>query len=87
MSVRYQSAIDDGLTEGAVCSLEQPAEADDLSEARAGRVDGLADLLDRVTQMAPLDGPELANHAEPALVRPNVTLLMACRPLSSAHRR
>ena len=33
MSVRYQSAIDDGLTEGAVCSLEQPAEADDLSEA------------------------------------------------------
>jgi AhpD family alkylhydroperoxidase len=33
MSVRYQSAIDDGLTEGAVCSLEQPADADDLSRA------------------------------------------------------
>src|SRR5262245_65595016 len=33
MSVRYQSAIDDGLTEGAVCSLEQPAKADDLSDA------------------------------------------------------
>ena len=33
MSVRYQSAIDDGLTEGAVCSLEQPAEADDLTDA------------------------------------------------------
>src|SRR5262249_26990793 len=31
MSVRYQSAIDDGLTEGLVCSLEKPAEADDLS--------------------------------------------------------
>ncbi|HEY6647804.1 MAG TPA: carboxymuconolactone decarboxylase family protein [Mycobacterium sp.] len=31
MSVRYQSAIDDGLTEGLVCSLEQPADADDLS--------------------------------------------------------
>ena len=30
MSVRYQSAIDDGLTEDLVCSLEQPAEADDL---------------------------------------------------------
>lgn len=33
MSVRYQSAIDDGLTEGAVCSLEQPDDADDLSDA------------------------------------------------------
>lgn len=33
MSVRYQSAIDDGLTEGAVCSLEHPADADDLSDA------------------------------------------------------
>ena len=33
MSVRYQSAIDDGLTEDAVCSLERPAEAPDLSEA------------------------------------------------------
>lgn len=35
MSVRYQSAIDDGLTEGLVCSLEQPADADDLSPAGA----------------------------------------------------
>ncbi|MGZ5393338.1 MAG: carboxymuconolactone decarboxylase family protein [Mycobacterium sp.] len=33
MSVRYQSAIDDGLTEDLVCSLEKPAEADDLTEA------------------------------------------------------
>jgi AhpD family alkylhydroperoxidase len=33
MSVRYQSAIDDGLTEDAVCSLEQPAEAPDLTDA------------------------------------------------------
>ena len=33
MPVRYQSAIDDGLTEDAVCSLERPAEADDLSPA------------------------------------------------------
>lgn len=33
MSVRYQSAIDDGLTEDLVCSLAQPAEADDLSPA------------------------------------------------------
>jgi AhpD family alkylhydroperoxidase len=35
ISVRYQSAIDDGLTEGLVCSLEQPAAADDLSPAGA----------------------------------------------------
>jgi AhpD family alkylhydroperoxidase len=33
MSIRYQSAIDDGLTEDAVCSLEQPADAPDLTEA------------------------------------------------------
>jgi len=33
MSVRYQSALDDGLTEDAVCSLERPAEAPDLSDA------------------------------------------------------
>ncbi len=36
MSIRYQSAIDDGLTEDAVCSLEQPAEAPDLTEAERG---------------------------------------------------
>jgi AhpD family alkylhydroperoxidase len=33
MSVRYQSAIDDGLTEDLVCSLEQPADAENLSPA------------------------------------------------------
>jgi AhpD family alkylhydroperoxidase len=33
IAVRYQSAIDDGLDEGAVCSLEKPAEADNLSDA------------------------------------------------------
>ena len=33
MSVRYQSAIDDGLTEGAVCSLERPSDSEDLSPA------------------------------------------------------
>ena len=32
MSIRYQSAIDDGLTEDAVCSLERPAEATDLTD-------------------------------------------------------
>jgi len=33
MSVRYQSAIDDGLTEDLVCSLEKPGGSDDLSPA------------------------------------------------------
>jgi AhpD family alkylhydroperoxidase len=33
IAVRYQSAIDDGLDEAAVCSLERPADADDLSAA------------------------------------------------------
>jgi AhpD family alkylhydroperoxidase len=33
MSIRYQSAIDDGLTEDAVCSVERAAEAPDLTES------------------------------------------------------
>src|ERR1700760_4705215 len=33
MPVRHESAIDDGLTEDAVCSLERPADAPDLSDA------------------------------------------------------
>jgi AhpD family alkylhydroperoxidase len=31
MAVRYQSAVDDGLTEDMVCSLEKPMEAPDLT--------------------------------------------------------
>jgi alkylhydroperoxidase family enzyme len=33
MAIRYPDAINDGLTEDLVCSLEKPMEADDLSEA------------------------------------------------------
>jgi AhpD family alkylhydroperoxidase len=33
MAIRYQSAIDDGLSEDAVCSLERPADAPDLTDA------------------------------------------------------
>lgn len=33
IAVRYQSAIDDGLDEDAVCSLERPTEAENLSDA------------------------------------------------------
>jgi len=32
MAIRYRTAVDDGLTEDAVCSLERPQEAKDLSE-------------------------------------------------------
>ena len=32
MAIRYKSAFEDGLDEGAVCSLEKPFEATDLSE-------------------------------------------------------
>lgn len=33
MAIRYRTAVDDGLTEGMVCSLEKPSEAPDLSHA------------------------------------------------------
>ncbi len=33
MAIRYPDAMDDGLTEDLVCSLEKPMEADDLTEA------------------------------------------------------
>jgi AhpD family alkylhydroperoxidase len=31
MSIRYSDGLDDGLTEGLVCSLEKPQESDDLT--------------------------------------------------------
>ncbi len=33
MAIRYRTAVEDGLDEGAVCSLERPQEAADLTEA------------------------------------------------------
>ena len=33
MAMRYQSGLDDGMTEGDVCSLERPAEAPNLTAA------------------------------------------------------
>lgn len=38
MAVRYQSAIDDGLDEDAVCSLEKPADAENLSAAERSAI-------------------------------------------------
>src|SRR4051812_19983328 len=39
MAIRYASAVDDGLEEGAVCSLQKPYEADDLSEEEKAAID------------------------------------------------
>lgn len=38
MAIRYQSAVDDGLTEGMVCSLEKPHEASDLTDAEKAAI-------------------------------------------------
>lgn len=38
MAIRYQSAVDDGLTENMVCSLEKPLEAPDLSDAEKAAI-------------------------------------------------
>lgn len=38
MAVRYSAAIEDGLTEDLVCSLERPEEADDLTDAERAAV-------------------------------------------------
>lgn len=38
MAIRYQSAVDDGLTEGMVCSLEKPEEAPDLTDAEKSAI-------------------------------------------------
>ncbi len=38
MAIRYHSALDDGLTDGAVCSLEKPQEAADLSAAEKAAI-------------------------------------------------
>ena len=33
MAIRYRTAVDDGMTEGVVCSLERPQDAPDLTVA------------------------------------------------------
>lgn len=38
MALRYQSAVDDGLTEELVCSLEKPMEAPDLTDAEKAAI-------------------------------------------------
>jgi AhpD family alkylhydroperoxidase len=43
MAIRYSNAIEDGLDEDLVCSLEKPEEADDLTDAERAAL-GFADL-------------------------------------------
>ena len=38
MAMRYQSGLDDGLTEGLVCSLERPEESPDLTDAEKAAI-------------------------------------------------
>jgi AhpD family alkylhydroperoxidase len=38
MAIRYRSAVDDGLTEGMVCSLERPQDAPDLTPAEKAAI-------------------------------------------------
>jgi len=38
MALRYEEALDDGITEALVCSLERPHEASDLSEAERAAI-------------------------------------------------
>lgn len=38
MSMRYESALEDGLTEGLICSLERPQEAEDMTPAERAAV-------------------------------------------------
>lgn len=38
MAVRYEEGIDDGITEGLVCSLERPEEAPDLTDAERAAI-------------------------------------------------
>ncbi len=44
MAIRYADAVDDGVTEDLVCSLEQPEEAPDLTDAERAALH-FADLL------------------------------------------
>jgi AhpD family alkylhydroperoxidase len=39
MAIRYKDAVADGVTEALVCSLEQPAEAPDLTAAERAAID------------------------------------------------
>ena len=39
MAIRYTDALSDGVTEDLVCSLEQPAEAENITDAEKAAID------------------------------------------------
>jgi alkylhydroperoxidase family enzyme len=61
MSIRYGEAVDDGLTEALVCSLERPAEAADMTPAERVAV-AFADRF--ASNHLAIDAPMLAQLAE-----------------------
>ena len=69
MALRSASAVEDGLTEALVCSLERPEEADDLSEAEKAALH-YADLV--ATDHLAVDDPVFdrlrGSFAEPEIV-------------------
>jgi AhpD family alkylhydroperoxidase len=64
IAVRYQSAIDDGLDEDAVCSLERPADAENLSAAERSAL-RFAELVHRAHQA---ESPFLAGQGRSVTV-------------------
>ena len=44
MAIRYSTGLNDGLTEGLVCSLERPQEAEDLTDSERAAL-AYADLM------------------------------------------
>jgi AhpD family alkylhydroperoxidase len=69
IAIRYKSAIDDGLTEGLVCSLEKPFEASNLSDAEKAAI-AYADV--SATDHLTVDDSTFANlkvfYSEPEIV-------------------
>jgi AhpD family alkylhydroperoxidase len=69
IAIRYQSAVDDGLTESLVCSLEKPFEASDLTDAEKAAI-AYADI--SATDPISIDDSTFANlrsfYGEPEIV-------------------
>ena len=68
MAIRYQSAVDDGLTETMVCSLEKPQDAPDLTEDIARLVNGVVNIEAAGRILLILDPAELLTRAERGLL-------------------
>lgn len=76
--IRYSDAVEDGLTEDLVCSLERPAEAEDLTDAERSAL-RFADLF--ATDHLAIDDAaydDLRSHlTEPQIVELGVNVAIA----------